>query len=453
MKKKLASSVFIICLILVSGPVLAAPFDVDVSPENITVESGDVAIFDITIHNNLAKEVSFAFDVIGPHLTWIKEPRVLEFDEYGSMMRTISIEPVGENPGIYNYNVTVSAIDYSFEVVKNFTLKVVNPVDIQSMFISNTPEKLNIYLNLISIKRHRGNAVFNIIDSNNRIAKSETVPFTIDGEKIILVKVLSLDDLLAGDYSIEARIEGTGITTSRNFTIEAVHNVQKTTDVQENFLGREITVTVTNNGNIIEYDYPISEETQGVTGLVIMPTDCYDAGGKKTVCASNIDRLEPGENESITYRIGYWPTHASWVAGVVAAIIVFLFGFNRVTAPKIKKKHVSSTKDNTHTVALEIKNPFSKKNLNNVIVRDWVSPLAKVMHNSFESLRPVIRRTEAGTELIWKLGDIIGKEERVITYKIKGFVGGELKMPRAYLRYRDDKGKGFRVFSKGVVIS
>jgi len=124
----------------------------------------------------------------------------------------------------------------------------------------------------------------------------------------------------------------------------------------------------------------------------------------------------------------------------------------KVTAPRIKKRHISS-KGTTHTIALEIKNPFSRKNLRNVIIRDWVSPLAKVIHQEFDSLKPIIRRTEAGTELIWKLGDLIGKEERIITYKLQSFVEGQLKMPRAYLRYRDDSGKGSKVFSKGVVVS
>jgi len=188
-----------------------------------------------------------------------------------------------------------------------------------------------------------------------------------------------------------------------------------------------------------------------VTGLVVKPAEC-DESGEKTMCASTIDRLDPGQTVSITYMIEYWPSYAGWAAGIVASLIVLFVGFSHATSPKISKKHVS-TKGKLHTIALDIKNPYSRKHLNNVIIRDWVSPLARVVTDDSGSLKPITRRTEAGTELIWKLGDFRGKEERVISYKLKSMVEGQLKMPRAYLRYRDETGKGSKVFSKGVVIS
>jgi len=86
-------------------------------------------------------------------------------------------------------------------------------------------------------------------------------------------------------------------------------------------------------------------------------------------------------------------------------------------------------------------------------VRDWVSPLANVLHHEISMLKPLVRRSDAGTELIWKLGDIRPKETRIITYPIKGLVKGSLKMPRAYIRYNKPNGKLNRIFSKPLVIN
>jgi len=330
-----------------------------------------------------------------------------------------------------------------------FTMGVVNPVEIKSLFFSNTPSELNIYLTLSSIRPNQADVVFSILNEKDNVIKTKTASVDVDGDELI-VKTIPLDDVMAGHYSIVVGIGGTNIENSKEFSIETIKDVQKTTAIEEGVFGKLITVTVTNNGNVMEYDYQIYEEASGVTGLVIRPNECYDAGGEKTACASSISTLSPGETVTIKYSIQFWPTYAAWVVVIVVILALLGFSFMKVTAPKIKKRHISS-KSGVHTVALEIKNP--KKNLTNVIVRDWVSPLAKVVQKEAKSLRPIIRRTEAGTELIWKLGDFIGKEERVITYKLKSMVEGELKMPRAYLRFRDDSGRGSRVFSKGVVIS
>ena len=86
-------------------------------------------------------------------------------------------------------------------------------------------------------------------------------------------------------------------------------------------------------------------------------------------------------------------------------------------------------------------------------MRDWISPLARVMHEEIKAMKPIIRKSEAGTELIWKLGDIKPKEIRLLNYKIKTFVEGSLKMPRAYMRFITEKGKRAKVYSRSLVVS
>ena len=85
------------------------------------------------------------------------------------------------------------------------------------------------------------------------------------------------------------------------------------------------------------------------------------------------------------------------------------------------------------------------------MVRDWVSPLASVV-NQFDSVKPVIRKSDAGTELIWKLDKIDKKDDRILSYKIRTMINGEIKMPRAYIRYKNTKGEKGKVYSNPLLV-
>jgi len=95
MKKILLISVAI-CLIIISSPVLATP-TIEVIPERLVVESGDVVDFEILVHNDLDNEIEFGFNVLGPHLTWIQPPESMIVDAFGSKTTTVTLEPTGEN--------------------------------------------------------------------------------------------------------------------------------------------------------------------------------------------------------------------------------------------------------------------------------------------------------------------------------------------------------------------
>ena len=84
-------------------------------------------------------------------------------------------------------------------------------------------------------------------------------------------------------------------------------------------------------------------------------------------------------------------------------------------------------------------------------MRDFVSPLAKVARE-FEHTKPIIKKSEAGTELIWKIGKMKPREVRVLSYKIKNLVEGNLKMPKAYVRFRDNNGNRVRIYSGHLTI-
>ena len=64
----------------------------------------------------------------------------------------------------------------------------------------------------------------------------------------------------------------------------------------------------------------------------------------------------------------------------------------------------------------------------------------------------MIRKTEEGTELIWKIGDMKAKEHRILSYKIKPLVGGQVKLPKAYMKYSTSDEKRYKLFSRQLTI-
>ena len=264
------------------------------------------------------------------------------------------------------------------------------------------------------------------------------------------------ENMLMGVYTVNVTISSDvlehDIKQTAEFEVAAIHDVVKTTKKTITPLYEEVTVTLHNRGNVVEENYVVLQTTPVnlLTGFITKPAHCYEEGGDR-ICNYVIERIEPGGTAYISYRIEYWPVLIQYSIGIIIALIIIGFSFIRITKPTINKKYKKGGK-NKHSIILEIKNPF-RQHLNNVIVRDWVSPLAKVLYEEIEAVKPIIRKSEAGTELIWKLGNIKPKEIRLLNYKIKTFVEGSLKMPRAYMRFRTNKGKRTRVYSRPLVVS
>jgi len=87
------------------------------------------------------------------------------------------------------------------------------------------------------------------------------------------------------------------------------------------------------------------------------------------------------------------------------AIAVVILGLAGISAIKMSKpgirKHYVKKRTNDHLIVLEIRGSLSRS-LKNVMVKDRISPLARV-DEKFDGPRPVIRVSESGTELIWRL--------------------------------------------------
>ena len=134
---------------------------------------------------------------------------------------------------------------------------------------------------------------------------------------------------------------------------------------------------------------------------------------------------------------------------------VYLYTKSPVT---LSKTSTTVKKDSTLSdlkITLQLKN-VTKKTLKNIEVVDLVPGIADIEKSlDLGTLKPhEIKHTKKGTLVKWKLAEIDGHEDRLISYQIKSKLKilGTLKLPRAKVLF-GKKGKRKTAYSNVFKIS
>jgi hypothetical protein len=447
---------FLVFITTISGGA-ATPLEIQVSPEEIRTDIDTEALFQLTVKNNEAMPDNAEVKVNGPYPWWVtKSAFYLLMGAHSTKNVNITIFPTGDRRGRFAYDVSVSSQKWGIELTKTIYLDIPEPIVLHSFSAEKTGDRLEVSMEIEALKKREINIILDVRDGDGRLITTHPETLNIEGVETIERSIPLPEDLLMGTYTIDIKINSDvldyDIEETREFEVPAVHDLVKTTKSISTLLYEEIVITFENRGNVAEEGYVVSQTYPAniLTGFITEPTECYEEAENR-VCNYVVERIRPGGTAQVSYRIEYWPVLAQYGVGILIVLIIIGLSFIHVTKPSINKRHTRGGKSR-HSIIIEIKNPF-RKHLSNVIVRDWVSPLAKVLHEEIEALKPIIRKSEAGTELIWKLGDIKPKEVRLLSYKIKTFVEGSLKMPRAYMRFKTDKDKRVKVYSRALVVS
>jgi hypothetical protein len=435
------------------------PLEIQLTNNNITTHIESMVSYELIINNNQDTPDDFVISINGPHMEWmIPNVLLLPINATSSDRAYLRFYPTEDGIGDFVYNVNVySNINPKINDSAEIHLNILPFFTIKDFYVDKVGNELNVNLEIDSAKNQNVDFTFEVNGrDNNIIIATLSTSVEVSKETNTISRTITLPDLLAGDYLVEVRVTpsviGDELTDEARFTIEPVHNVVEAVEKESTVLYDEITVTVHNQGNVVERDYAVDQRVSNdfITGFITDPTDCFEEASGRNVCEYVIGELEPGEQTIISYRIEHWKSYIPYAVLVVIIIAIISLSFVKATNPKIKKRYVKKG-DRKHSIILEIKNPFLH-DLKNVIVRDWVSPLANVRLDEFEPMKPVVRKSDAGTELIWKLGNVRPKEHRILSYKINTMIEGSFKMPRAYARYSDDKGSMSRIYSSPIVV-
>jgi len=444
--------VFLAFFALTAVPIFAYPLEMKILNNDQDVVIGSLVTYSIELTNNRNMVVPVRVSVDDSQY-WIQNKYTLiDLQPESERIIEITFAPTGEKEGFFEFPISMWAFDENWIRVDDvISMDVKLKFGLEDFYVDISGGNVNINLILDSTEERTVTANFDVTDSSDKVLYTFSETVTFSGLKTIQ-KSIPVPDFLAGKYNVYVNVEGTNLKEKIEFEIEPVHAVAETTKRISTVLYEDVIITIENNGNLVEKNYKTFQtipNNDWITGFVTEPSSCVVEGDNK-VCGYVVPELVPGGSTMITYRLNYWMIYGQYAFIVLVIIAIVTFSFIRVTNPTITKRHAKKGEDK-HSVILEIKNPFMH-HLRNVIVRDWVSPLARVLHEEFEMVTPVIRKSDAGTEMIWKLGDIKPKETRIITYKIKTMVQGSLRMPRAYIRFNNKKGKKVRVFSKHLIV-
>jgi hypothetical protein len=441
-------------LILSAASALAYPVEVTVEPVSQAGKLYSPIAYNMTITNNQGYDDIFQIVYSGDKIDWITPGLIAKnVHAWSSEQTEISFYPTGANKGKYEFEASVNSIrNPGVKASAKFYLDIAYDFNVKSFSSSVSGDIVSFVAVIQTPGEKEVSGTFALRDSSGNTLL--TIPFTetVNGEKTIERIMVPDERLLAGTHTSSVSI-GNDITVFYTFSIPPVRSVSQTVEETSSGFSKDVVVSITNDGNVVESGYVLQQSTplDPMTGMMTRPdSNCREDGGAM-VCSYLVGDIRPGVTAQVTYTLSYWPAFNGYIILTVIVISLVLFSFLRVTTPRIMKNH-SRRGEDRHNIFIRVKNPFFHR-LNDVVVRDWVSPLAQVLHEEIESTRPVMRKLEDGTELIWKLGEMKPREERILQYKVRSLIHGSLKMPGAHLKFTAGKSdKKLKLISNSITL-
>jgi hypothetical protein len=319
------------------------------------------------------------------------------------------------------------------------TVQIDNPSDIASTAFQ-----------LITNIRNNSNFVIKNFQNDIDIIQSKSTKFTTINYQIP-------QQIGYGRFNVELILQNTlNKEVSSNTLSFVVQQFEKPTaqkTVKYGILTQDIFLKVRNDGNA-QVNASTSETIPVFLRTFITTVDKPDSEqtiGNNVIYTWTLYNLQPGEERTIEYQINMWQI----VTISVLVIIAVAYAFTQVFTIAIVKKHklfgpIAGGKE--IAITLEVRNR-TRHIIRDVYVRDFLPSFATVVEK-FETVKPSIRKVAGGTEIVWKLDNLRSMDERVLTYRIKPTMEilGEIKLPKAIIKYSDKKKQLKKVISKSVSI-
>jgi len=232
----------------------------------------------------------------------------------------------------------------------------------------------------------------------------------------------------AGVYTLRVHVPGKEITNETSITIPVLEKVEVQSDVERKLLGRKVTFTARNIGNV-------PEEGEVTTEIGILDRPLLEASPAPEITKKGLSyvvswgyTIAPGEEKVVaTYEVDYIPYSIILVLLLIAVILVF----QKPEPMEVRKKmeYVREGDDAWIKVRLHIANN-SDEPIENVIVKDLLPEIASVSKAFI--VKPKIKRQAGGKLLVWELGRFSPGEERILGYeaKLKFGIIGKLELPK-----------------------
>jgi len=402
-------------LAMLAVPAFAALFTVTAGPagEVFAEDSIDVTI---TIHNDASTEQMFLISqplAAPPANKWASADKgSLSVPAYGDNTFKIRIAPFADAvPGDYRFEFTVKKDSTGEMASKEFQVTVRQREAAAGVKLTLSCSECS---DKLSIKAD--------VDNYGTAKLKDTVVKLTVGEKTVELPVgevnvskkaqvstdVDLKNWKPMAYTVSAELTANGQSLDREtagFTISEIKNIVITQAVESTPWSKNVILKAENLGNVMGPAEIKAQVQQSVT-VSISYSEPPTARGDQWTWSKT---LQPGETAEVSYSEFYWPVPIVIVLVVLGAAYAYLF-MTSIGMKKVVSKH-----GHEWSVGIYIKNrgPAAE----GVVVRD-VIPHHFSLSGTFETLKPIARKTETGTELIWRVGGIKRGEEKLLHYRM-----------------------------------
>ncbi len=438
---------------------LASAFDysVEFAPAQQSIDQNELAHYNLTIEHNYPN-IEF-FEVYSPEVLWdIRTKDFLQVSPGKPFKTVLTIQPLNINPGLYGVPIHVKRTGTS-EIKKALLyMEVTGPPATQTYLpavrgtvevpaLIDPREEIPITVHLENQNRRNLSGISikvrsNVINQDYTVSLNPLERKTFKLAAVIDEQTPPQRDTLK--VSVVATEKDRGYKFDLPFVdyeIISYGQLTPTIEVTKSFLRTARLITLTNNANVL-LEEPFA-----------YPVPWYARIFSKTYPKARVEdgsfvwdvKINVGNSRQVRVVTNYRP-----LAAIILLATILLIAYYVFRSPLVIRKSaaVLSTREGGISelkILLELKNR-SGKPIRGVSIIDLVPRIAELIKEyDVGTLTPsnVIRHERKGTIIKYEVGDIMPREERVISYKVKSSLSilGGVSLPEAVSKFNLASGK------------
>jgi len=434
-----------------------AAFTAELAPPQQSIGQNDVAEYNLTIFHDYVN-IEF-FEVYSPEVLWdIRTNDALQIKPGKPFNTILTIRPLNINPGLYGVPIHVKRTGTN-EVKKALLYMEVNGPPSTSTYLPAVRGTAEIP----AFVDPRNDIVITVnLENQNRRNLTE-LKVKARGDVINQDFITSLNPLERKTVRFVARVDPrtrpqsdtlkvSVIATERDkgyqfdlppidYEVASYGQLAPSVEVVKSFLKTVRIITLTNDANIlIEEPFAFAMPWYARIFTKTDPSARVEDGSLVWDVQINV-----GNSREIRVTTNYLPLAVIITLAIILYIVYMVF---RSPLTIRKSATVLSTREGGISelkILLELKNRTSQPIRGTTII-DLVPRIAELIKEyDVGTLTPVnvIRHERKGTIVKYEIGDIMPREERVISYKVKSTLSilGGVSLPEAVSKFTTAKGK------------
>jgi hypothetical protein len=436
---------------------VAADFSAEFSPSQRTIGQTDKAEYNVTIYHDFPG-IEF-FEIFSPEVLWdIRTKDALQIQPNKNFTTVLTIQPLNINPGLYGVPLQVKRTGTN-EVKKAMLYMEVNGPPSTSTYLpavrgtaeipasvdprNEIPITVNFEnqnrrnLSVLKVKV-RGNVINQDFITSLGPLERKTVKFMarVDPQTMPQKDTLTVS-LIATEHDKGFQFDLPPV----DYEVASYGQLVPSIELSKSFLKTVKVITLTNGANMVleqPFAYPVSWFARIFTKSE--PKARVENGSLVWDVLLNV-----GGSTQVRVTTNYLPLA---ILITLAAILIAVYYIFRSPLAIKKSAIVLSTREGGISelkILLELKNRTSKP-IRGASIIDLVPRIAELIKEyDVGTLTPkdTLRSERKGTIIKYEVGDIMPREERVISYKVRSSLSilGGVSLPEAVSKFTTATGK------------